>query len=229
MTLKTLSTGSNGNCYILTSDSGKHLILDAGIVLSEIKKGLDFDIGNVDGCIITHGHQDHCRTATWIKAMGIPVFEPYKDVEHKRLKTRLGEFQIESFDVPHHETENRGFLITVDGTTIAYMTDLEYCGWDLSSRNINVLLLEMNYQKSRIEGSTHLEHTVLGHCEEQTAIDIIKANSKYLRTVILCHMSNSGALDRDLAMQHIREQIPAFIEVRWSVPGESVDISEIPF
>ena len=38
MTLKTIATGSTGNCYILTSDSGKHLILDAGIPIAEIKK-----------------------------------------------------------------------------------------------------------------------------------------------------------------------------------------------
>jgi len=229
MTLNTIRTGSDGNCYILTSDGGKHLILDAGVVLSEIKKGLNFDVGNVDGCLITHSHLDHSKTAMWIKAMGIPVFEPYKDTQHKRLKTKLGDFQVESFDVPHNGTENRAFLINVDGTTILYATDFEYIGYDLSSKNINVMLIEMNYQKDRIDGNSHMTHVVLGHAEEQTTIEVIKHNMKHLRTVILCHMSNSGALDRESAMERIKGAIPAYIEVEYAKANTVVDLSEIPF
>lgn len=109
------------------------------------------------------------------------------------------------------------------------MTDMEYCGWNLSSQNINVMLIEMNYQKDRIDGNDHLSHVVLGHAEEQTTIDVIKHNMKHLRTVVLCHMSKSGALDRDLAMEHIREAVPEYIDVQWAKPGLEVDLNEIPF
>jgi hypothetical protein len=162
--------------------------------------------------------------------MGIKVFAPYWAEKVKRAKTRLGEFEIESFDLPHNGTENRGFLIKVDGTTICYLTDLEYCGWDLSSKEINVMLIELNYQTERIvDMDNHRQHTVLGHSEEKTTIGIIENSMKHLRNVILCHMSNSGALDRELAMKNIREVIPAYISVEWAVPGQTYDISEIPF
>ena len=162
--------------------------------------------------------------------MGIKVFAPYWAEKVKRAKTRLGEFEIESFDLPHNGTENRGFLIKVDGTTICYLTDLEYCKWDLSSKEINVMLIELNYQTERIaDMDNHRQHTVLGHCEEKTTIGIIENSMKHLRNVILCHMSNSGALDRELAMKNIREVIPAYISVEWAVPGQTYDVSEIPF
>lgn len=227
MTLKCLKTGSDGNCYILTSDSRKHLILDAGIPIKEIKKGLDFDVENVVGCVVTHCHQDHSKAAKDLRAIGIPVWCPYLS-EHKRQRTHLG-FEIECFDVPHNGAENRAFLIRADGTTILYATDFEYIPYDLSKQNINVMLIEMNYQKNRIDGNDHLAHVVLGHAEEQTTIEIIKHNIKALRTVVLCHMSKSGGLDRKLAMQHIREVIPEYINISWAKAGETYDISEVPF
>lgn len=73
---------------------------------------------------------NHSLSADKIRYMGIPVFEPYKDTEHKRFRTKLGGFQIESFPVPHNGNENRGFLIKADGQLICFLIDLEYNPWD---------------------------------------------------------------------------------------------------
>lgn len=161
--------------------------------------------------------------------MGVPVWQPYLS-EHKRQRTHFGEFECESFELPHNGCPCVGYLIRIDGTTIAYMTDMEYCGWDLSNQNIDVMLIELNYQKDRItEMDEHRQHTVLGHAEEQTTIDIIKNNMKQLRTIILCHMSKSGALDRDLAMKHIREVTPFYVSVEFAQSGKEYNLNEIPF
>lgn len=56
MTIKCLATGSSGNCYILESSMGEKLILDCGLSIKEIKKGLNFDIRSVSGVIISHAH-----------------------------------------------------------------------------------------------------------------------------------------------------------------------------
>lgn len=56
MKLKCISTGSSGNCYTLTSNSGETLILDCGIPIKGIKKGLNWDIRGISGVIITHAH-----------------------------------------------------------------------------------------------------------------------------------------------------------------------------
>ena len=230
MILKTLATGSAGNCYVLTSDSGKHLILDAGISLPEIKKGIDYDVGNLEGCIITHSHADHSKAVSHLKDMGVSVWQPYKDTNHKRLKTKIGCFQISSFDVPHNGCENRAFIITVDGVRILYATDYEYIPYELSEQKINIALVEMNYQSDRINSlDQHREHTVLGHAEEKTVIELVSTIKKSLRKVILCHMSMSGALDRELAIEHMRETIPAYIGIQFAKVGEEIDISEVPF
>ena len=51
MTLKCIGSGSSGNCYILTSDSGETLILDCGIPIKEIKKGLDWNVKGIVGVL----------------------------------------------------------------------------------------------------------------------------------------------------------------------------------
>lgn len=62
MKLKCIATGSSGNCYTLTADNGETLILDAGIGIRDIKKGLNWNIRNVVGCIVSHAHSDHSKS-----------------------------------------------------------------------------------------------------------------------------------------------------------------------
>lgn len=56
MELKCLGSSSAGNCYLLTSNNGETLILDCGIGIKEIKKGLNWDIRGIKGVIISHTH-----------------------------------------------------------------------------------------------------------------------------------------------------------------------------
>lgn len=56
MRLKCLGSSSTGNCYPLTSDSRETLILDCGIPIKEIKKGLNWNIRGISGVIISHSH-----------------------------------------------------------------------------------------------------------------------------------------------------------------------------
>lgn len=53
--LKTLSTGSVGNCYLLSTEE-ETLILDCGIGIKDIKRGLDYQLGGIQGVVVTHSH-----------------------------------------------------------------------------------------------------------------------------------------------------------------------------
>lgn len=227
MTLKTIATGSTGNCYILTSDNGKHLMLDAGLPIHEIKKGIEFDVGNLKGCIVSHMHGDHALSAEKLKQF-TPVWQPYLS-EAKRQHTHLGEFDIQCFDLPHNGVENRGFIIRVDGQTICYMTDLEYCPYSLASQNIDTMIVECNYMSNLVSDDLpNLQHKVLGHCELETTIGILQDNLRTLRHVILVHMGQ-GTLDREKALERIREVVPAWITVEWAKSDKTYDLSVFPF
>lgn len=230
MTLKTIATGSDGNSFVLTNDNGKHLMIEAGLSLPELKKGIDFDIDNWQGLIISHGHKDHSLSVEKIRTIGIPIHTPYKDTEHKRLKTRLGDFTVESFPVPHNGAENRGFIITTEGQNICFLIDLEYCPYDLSNKDINVLIVECNYISDLVDDSLpNIVHKTLGHCELQTTIGIIQNCQKHLRKVILTHASKGATMDKKRVLKEIKTKIPDYIEVVFAKDNTSVDISECPF
>lgn len=227
MTLKCLSTGSKANCYILRRDNGEMLIFDAGLPIFEIKKGIGFDVENLRGAVISHGHGDHVLSAEKLKQL-TPVWQPYLS-KHKRQHTHLGDFDIQCFDLPHNGVENRGFIIRIDGQTICYMTDLEYCPYSLATQNIDTMIVECNYMKNLVpDDLPNIIHKVLGHCELETTIGILQDNLKTLKHVILVHMGQ-GTLDREKALERIREVIPDYITVMWARAGRTYDISNIPF
>lgn len=173
---------------------------------------------------------DHSLSADKIRKMGIPVHTPYKDTEHKRLRTKLGGFQIDSFPVPHNGVENRGFLIKTDGQTICFLIDLEYCPYDMSRQDINVLIVECNYISELVpDDLPNIVHKTLGHCSLDTTIGIIQNCQKHLRKVILTHMSKGSTFNKDIAMKRIKEAIPAYIEVEYATDGKVIDLNEIPF
>ena len=56
MLLGVNKTGSTGNSYYIKSDNGEILLLDAGIPIADIKRGIDYEVGSVVGCLVTHKH-----------------------------------------------------------------------------------------------------------------------------------------------------------------------------
>ena len=93
MILTCLASGSSGNCYVLKDSKGKMLLLDAGIPITKIKKGCDWKVSDIVGCVITHKHRDHSEAVSDLEEMGIPVYKPYEDNSYIG---GYGEFRIVS-------------------------------------------------------------------------------------------------------------------------------------
>lgn len=223
MKLTCLATGSSGNCYTLTSAAGETLILDCGVPIKDIKRGLDWNIKCVAGCIVTHEHKDHSLSFYSIRRMGIKVFTPYEDLdrieadENVMLTEKIGGFTIKAFQVPHNGTRNCGFLIYADGQKILYLTDLEYCPYSFKNTKVNQMLIECNYIKDMINTDLpNYIHKVRGHCELETTKGIVATNnSEALQNVILCHMGvETCDNDRIIA------------EVQKIAPQANIDVAE---
>ena len=188
-TLKVINSGSSGNCYILTCNNEK-LILDCGLPIKVIKQGLDFDLGGIQGVLVTHQHQDHSKSVADFEKIGISVFKPYDETKACPLKIKYGNFEIQSFKLPHNGTPNYGYYIKVDGQRILYLTDFEYCPYVFAKQKINHILIECNYQQELVDRDLpNYEHKIRGHCSLDTCKDFIKVNATdSLQTVILCHL-----------------------------------------
>lgn len=205
MKLKCLGSGSQqGNCYLLSTET-ETLILDCGIPIIEIKKGLNFDLSKVLGCVVTHSHKDHSLSVKDFENMGIPVYKPYENKEPINLNGWNG--TIQAFDLTdkngkfmHTNADGSecpcyGFLIThPDLGRMLYITDTELVKWRF--KDINHILISCNYQKKYIddENLAKRNHVFRGHMELETVKEFIKANnSESLQSIILCHLSNDNA------------------------------------
>lgn len=232
MNLKCLSSGSEGNCYLL-SDGNETLILDCGILVKEIKKGLNFDLSKVVGAIVTHSHQDHSLSAEALANMGIDVWQPYLQ-EEKVQRRYFGGFAVRCFDVPHDGVSCRGFLIEFpSGQKLLYATDFEYIGYNFKKWKINHLLIECNYQKKYVEQAAHnRSHVLRGHAELETTIGIIKANATdRIETVILCHLSKGNSNPSE-CIAEVKKFVNEWVFVDYARKGFEVDLKdsyECPF
>ena len=219
MILRTIATGSTGNCHALISNSGEILLLDLGVSINEIKKGIDFKISDVCGAVVTHCHKDHSKSVTNFERMGIPVFTPYISREPMEIGK---EFAIKAFDLTtadgrftHTNSDGSecpcyGFLIThKEMGRLLYITDCEVIKWRF--KEIDHILLGVNYDKEMVDRSNPAKnnHVFRGHLEIGTACDFVKANySERLQNVIMCHLSE-GSSDTDSFIGRMKQAVPA--------------------
>ena len=227
MHLTCLGSSSAGNCYLLTSNSGETLILDCGIPIKEITKGLNWNIMGIQGAVCTHCHSDHSLSLAELRNIGIDVFHP--SVDPNIGVVNFGSFRVQSFDLTtldgrctHTNADGSecpccGFLIThKEMGRMIYATDTELIKWKFKS--INHILLGVNYDKDLIdnEDSAKVNHVYRGHMSIDTACDFVKSNnSKDLQNVIMCHLSKNNA-DKDLFIDKMKS----------TVPNANVDVAE---
>lgn len=233
MKLKVLGSGSSGNCYLLSTEN-ETLVLDCGLPIKEIKKGLDFDLSKVVGVLCTHNHKDHSMSVEAFEDMGIRVWQPYKyEVEMKRVQRRyFGGFMIRNFSVPHDNEPCCGFLIECpNGERLLYATDFEYIGYSFKKMRVHHLLIESNYQNKYVDKSaSNREHVLRGHCELNTTLGIIADNRDSLRTVILCHLSQGNANPMEM-VEEVKKIVKSDVYVDYARKGLEVELwtDECPF
>lgn len=221
MRLKCLGSSSAGNCYLLTSNSGETLILDCGIPIKEIKKGLDWNIRNVVGVLCTHRHQDHSKSVKDFEDMGIPICKPYEALLMNQFLAN-SYFTVRTFDLTtidgnwtHTDADGTpcpifGFLIThKEMGRMLYITDCEVIKWKF--KDIDHILLGVNYDKDMVDWSNPAKnnHVFRGHLEIGTACDFVKSNySDHLQNVIMCHLSSENS-DSDSFIDKMKKVAPS--------------------
>lgn len=242
MRLKCLGSSSAGNCYLLQADSGETLILDCGIPIKEIKKGLDWNIKDVVGVLCTHKHLDHSKSVKDFETMGIPICKPYETLLMSQFLAN-SYFTVRAFDLTtvdgrwtHTDANGEpcpifGFLIThKEMGKMLYITDCEVIKWKF--KGINHILLGVNYDKDLVDtNNPKANHVFRGHLSIDTACDFVKANdSDSLQNVIMCHLSSENA-DKDSFIAKMKNAVNG-ANVDVAVAGKSWNLknpSECPF
>lgn len=242
MKLKCIATGSTGNCYTLTSNGGEILILDCGIPIKEIKKGLNWNIKNVVGVLCTHRHLDHSKSLKDFETMGIPICKPYKALLMNQFLANsyftVRTFDLTTIDKKWTHTDANGEPCPIYGFLIEhpwmgrmlYITDCEFVKWRF--KGVNHILLGVNYDSALLSGDdAKRNHVIRGHMSIDTACDFVKANaSDQLQNVIMCHLSKENA-DAGKFIEKMKKAVPN-VNVCVAEPGMELVLrnpGECPF
>lgn len=225
MKLTILGSSSAGNCYILENDR-EALILECGVKLPAIKQALSFNISKVAGCLVSHEHQDHCKSVKEVMAAGINVYATKGTAEAmcpgavthrlrhiaKNKEFTVGGFTILPFDVKHDAADPVNFLIKHEETgNVLFITDTFYVPYKF--RGLNNILVEANYCQEIIDSrmkngdaAEFLRNRVFrSHMNLQTCKQLLRANDlSGVNNIVLIHLSD-GNSDADKFHREVKE------------------------
>lgn len=156
ITIEAYNSSSSGNCYCLTSN-GRRLLIEAGIKFRDIAKNIKFEFGKVDGCLVSHEHDDHGHSVKELIKHGIDVYmsEGTKAALGKRSdyaciivphhEVLINHWRVMPFRTEHDATEPLGFLITDGEDKLVFITDSYFCRWNFNE--LTKIMIECNYDK----------------------------------------------------------------------------------
>ncbi len=229
MFVRCIGTGSSGNCYALYDNAGKVLLLDLGLARKEILKGIDFNVSDVVGAVVSHGHGDHAKAVKDFENMGIKVWKPFSE-RNLTDRMKFEGFSVQCFPLPHNRVANFGFYIKADGQKTLYLTDYEYCRFNFKSLQVNHVLIECNYQQELVSRDlVNYEHKIRGHASLETCKSFIAANkTNALRTVVLCHMGTETTIVEE-CLAEVQKVVGEGVKCVCAVAGLETELSLTPF
>lgn len=221
--VKPLASSSAGNAYRV-SDGTTTLLLDAGIRFSDIRRGLDFRVSELAGCLITHEHGDHVKAAADIMRAGIDLYASAGTLESARLSGHraiavrsreqftIGTWTILPFEVEHDVSEPLGFLLANQaGEKLLFATDTYYIRYRFPG--LTHIMVECNYSARILDENiaagrvpvTMKKRLIRSHFSLENVKEFLKANDlNRVEGIWLLHLSDSNS-DEALFKREIQQ------------------------
>jgi phosphoribosyl 1,2-cyclic phosphodiesterase len=247
MKLKVLGSSSKGNSYILSSPTGS-LLIECGLPFKEIQKGLDFNLSNVQACLVSHEHKDHCKAVKELTLAGIDCYMSMGTLEtmerlnsHRLMPVISGmqfdvnDFTILPFDTEHDAAQPLGYLIKYKPTRerILFLTDSYYSRYKFVG--LNYILIECNYIKETLDANIEAglidermkPRLLQSHFSLEHVKEFLQANDlSQCREIILLHLSDSNS-DAARMIKEIKEVTG--ITPKIAEPGLVVELELYPY
>lgn len=202
-----LASSSSGNAYIVDDGESK-ILLECGLPFGKLKKLTGFTLSEIDFCLITHEHNDHCKAVDDIIRAGIPVYtsEGTADVLRERTtiendeinimkseKTvRIGSYKILPFPVFHDAAEPFGYLICSGGDRLLFATDTANIMHTFPK--LGQIAVECNYDRSTMKLDKiepWAERAMKSHMDIGKLIEYLsKLDLSGVRQIHLLHLSS---------------------------------------
>lgn len=239
MQIKTIASGSKGNCTIVICNQTK-LIIDMGISFLTLKKCIEessLSFNDFDGILITHCHKDHIKgVATLLNKTSIGVYIPEamyeslkETIQYERCKFvddnfKINDVEIELIHTSHDAPSSVGYIINHNDKSLVYVTDTGYINRKYLARmiNKNLYMIESNHDEVMLMDGPYprfLKERVIsdkGHLSNSTTAKYLsKIIGERTKNIILAHLSETNntkekALEA-IQQEHLREDIAVLI------------------
>ena len=220
MELRTLASGSSGNCLLFTTEGGGVLV-DCGISCRRITtslRELEVDPGSLSGVLITHEHSDHIAgLAVLSRKYALPIYTSPGTARQLCCRTagleelirpvepgepfQVGPFACTGFPTSHDAAQPMGFTLSDGEARAAVATDLGYVTGDVLDAVLGARLVvcESNHDVDWLLSGPYpypLRARILGDmghlCNEAGADLARRCAEAGARTVILAHLSQEN-------------------------------------
>ena len=225
LSLASLNSGSNGNCYYVGSSTDAVLV-DAGLSSAETlrrMKQLGIATGQLRGIFISHEHTDHIRGLAGLSStLGVPVYINEKTRSALKLRLRrqqvitlragepvqLGTLEVLPFSKTHDAADPVSFIIRHGQLTAGVFTDIGRTCAEVKRRfrECHAAILESNYDPDMLRDGPYpavLKTRISGgsgHLSNQEALELFSNHrSPNLSLLLLGHLSaENNSPDRAL-------------------------------
>jgi len=217
MEICALSSGSSGNCFLI-NNSGKSILVDAGISCKKIEEGfvsVGKNINSLNGIFITHEHSDHIIGADVLaRKYNIPIFttknlaknhfvckdETLIQTIQKNDNVLMNGMEIISFPKIHKAIDPIGFTVLNPKTKkrTSIITDVGHVCKNVTEQVsfADVLFFESNHDEKMLQEGRYpyfLKKWVGGDdghlSNTQSALCVLENSKKRMSDLILSHLS----------------------------------------
>ncbi|MEO6228509.1 MAG: MBL fold metallo-hydrolase [Ferruginibacter sp.] len=227
LSITSLNSGSNGNCYYVGNDT-EAVLVDVGLTCRETEKRmriLGLSMQKVKAIFISHEHGDHIKGLTVIaEKYSLPVYITNATCTSGRIQLRqelvneftanlpinIGALAVTAFSKFHDAADPHSFVISSNGITVGVFTDIgSPCDRLIKYfSQCHAAFLEANYDDNLLENGRYpvfLKNRIRGghgHLSNKQALDVfVKHKPSFMSHLLLAHLSkdnNSPELAKQL-------------------------------
>lgn len=217
LSVASLNSGSNGNCYYIENEN-EAVLIDAGISCKEIEKRmtrLGLSMQKIKAIFITHEHTDHvCGLISFLKKYPVPVYTTYNTLRQgicvpaalvqlfsANETIKIGELAITAFSKLHDAADPFSFIVTCKNVTVGVFTDIGFACSNVIHyfRQCHAAFLEANYDTSMLHNGRYpivLKKRICGgqgHLSNAQALELfITHKPSFMTHLFLSHLSHNN-------------------------------------
>ncbi len=234
LSITSLNSGSNGNCYYIGNEQDA-ILVDAGISCRETERRMNrlgLNMNRIRAVFISHEHSDHIKgLEILVKKYGFPVYITKGTLSGSALKLEagsirhftanqpvtIGQLQVIPFPKLHDAAEPHSFCIQCNGIVVGVFTDIGFPCTNVIHhfRQCHAVFLETNYDEEMLENGRypyHLKRRIKGgngHLSNKQALELFKKERpSFMSHVFLSHLSRDNN-DPEQALQLFKQHAGA--------------------